>query len=340
MKKKLILLFVLLLVLVMSACRKRCTHCGEDLLSWISYKNPDKVVYLKSNGDTISYHPPYIQQSSDDYDASQDGTQPCHSYAELAIREIAVGIPYDIILDASTGESDPLFTWEIINTAFEKDILELGDRKFNSNLSADTVAAIEAKLKNPTEGQPYTPADANSGVAAVNAIVAYTLKSIGVHGRQASLQTIRKTMIIGNQFKSNTPTLMSPGFDYKLFTTPQWRTQYNNDTNVLNQMPTLMYDSLLQSLTVASYIPRSNPPSSILQPTIGWNMDQKGIVTFIGWLQFPAEYQMVSNNKVQITQNWTFNQWSAGDWGLYDPAIPIGTPPNPNDVLHIPTPHP
>ena len=256
------------------------------------------------------------------------------------IWSLEIIFPYDIILDASTGESDPLFTWEIINTAFEKDILELGDRKFNSNLSADTVAAIEAKLKNPTEGQPYTPADANSGVAAVNAIVAYTLKSIGVHGRQASLQTIRKTMIIGNQFKSNTPTLMSPGFDYKLFTTPQWRTQYNNDTNVLNQMPTLMYDSLLQSLTVASYIPRSNPPSSILQPTIGWNMDQKGIVTFIGWLQFPAEYQMVSNNKVQITQNWTFNQWSAGDWGLYDPAIPIGTPPNPNDVLHIPTPHP
>ena len=87
-------------------------------------------------------------------------------------------------------------------------------------------------------------------------------------------------------------------------------------------------------MKVAQYNTGTNPPTATLTTKYGWNMDQKGIITFIGYLQFPAEYQMVSNNKVQITQNWTFNQWSAGTWGLYDPYDSTGQP-NPNDVLHL-----
>jgi hypothetical protein len=84
MKKKLILWYILLLVLVIPSCRKKCPSCGDDLLSWISYKHPDKVVYLGQIGDTLVYDSPLIQ-SSDDYKANKDAKQPCYSYAELII---------------------------------------------------------------------------------------------------------------------------------------------------------------------------------------------------------------------------------------------------------------
>jgi hypothetical protein len=241
---------------------------------------------------------------------------------------LEITFPFDVVLDPF-AEEDPLFTWEMINAPFEKDILELGDRPFTSNLSTDTVKAIEFKLKNPDSGVlPFTPADAKNGDAAVNAQVAYNLKSIGVHGKQSSLQTLRRTIIVSNFFETQ---IIAPQFDYKLFTTTQFDQQYNSDVNPLNNMPVPMRLALPEYLDVSSW---SNGTTTILNKD-AWNMDSKGIVTYIGWLQFPAEYQMVSVNKVQITQNWTFNQWSAGSWGLYDPISSSGPSPNPNDVLKL-----
>ena len=251
-----------------------------------------------------------------------------------------ITFPFDVILEGDTGKSNPLFTWELVNNPFEKDILELGDRPFNNNLSSDTVKAIENKLKNPENGQPpYTVIDANNGDAAINAMTAYNLKSIGVHGKQTSLQTIRKTMIVSNQFDPTTITNFTyPQYDYKVFTTVQWRQTYDSNSKDLNLVPLPMDSALPLNLTVSKWNIGSNPPTATLTSVAGWNMDQKGIVTYIGWLQFPPEYQMVSVNKIQITQHWTFNQWSAGPWGLYDPAVDTTPSPNPNDVLYIKTP--
>jgi hypothetical protein len=46
------------------------------------------------------------------------------------------------------------------------------------------------------------------------------------------------------------------------------------------------------------------------------------INTFVGWLQYPIEIQTLTLQKVQATQSWVFNQWSFGDYGLYDAANP------------------
>jgi hypothetical protein len=256
-----------------------------------------------------------------------------------------ITFPFDIILDGDSGETNPLFTWELINTPFEKDILELGDRKFNNKMSADTVKAIDNKLNNPNNGQyPFDIQAANNGYAAVNATVAYRLKSIGVHGEQTSLPTIRKTMIVSN-FLSPSSELIYPELDWKIFSTKQFLNQYhyaNYNGNRLNQIPQIMKDALPTSMTVNQWFNNDQSQKYISDDNFSennyphtWNMDGKGIVTYIGWLQFPSEYQMVSVNKIQITQHWVWNQWSAGDWGLYDPVDGSGDSPNPNDVLML-----
>ena len=243
---------------------------------------------------------------------------------------LEVTFPFDVVTEGDTGESIPLWTWELINTPFEKDILECGDRPFNLNLSIDTVRAIEQKLKNPDNGQPpYTIIDVNNGFSAVNAQVAYTLKSIGVHGKQNSLQTLRRTMIISNFYDAT--DLIQNVDDYLLFTTDEWLDVYNSDANPLNHLPEPIVNVIPYTATVNHW-----DNNAITQVDIsGYNMDGKGIVTFIGWLQFPAEFQMISVNKVQVTQHWVFNQWSAGPWGLYDTANDALQSPNPNDVYNI-----
>ena len=253
---------------------------------------------------------------------------------------LEVTAPYDVVTDP-TAQDQPLAIWEVTNTPFEKDIFELGDRPFNADLNQATISQIEKKLRNPDQvAYPYTTSDKVPGDVAINATVAYNLKAIGVHGRQAAITTIRKTMIISNQFTpTDTATFLHPKYDYQIFTKPYWTLVYDTNTDrfPLNLVPQVMWDALPQYLTVAKWN-NDQPPTATLTQTQGYNMDAKGIVTYIGYLQFPAEFQMVSFNKVQVTQNWSFNQWSAGPWGLYDPYSGAAeTSPNPNDVLHLKT---
>ncbi len=244
---------------------------------------------------------------------------------------LEVTFPWDIITNANEGESNPLYTWELINQPFEKDIIELGDRPFNSNLSIPTIQQIEKVLKEPEgQEQPYLAVDLvnNGGADALNAQVAYQLKRIGIHGRQQIVQTLKRTMVVSNQYNL-AYLLIKTIYDYQIFTKDQLLSTYNNNANVLNNIPSVITLSMPDQLSVQQYN-QSSP-----QLVSGWCMDKKGIVTFIGWLQFPAEIQMVSLNKVQIVSKWTYNQWSAGPYGLYDPIAGNGPSPNPNLVLQI-----
>ena len=81
------------------------------------------------------------EQLSDLAQQAKDGGYE-YSMAAGHIWTLEITVPYDVILDFATGESNPLFIWEMVNNPFEKDILELGDRYFNSNLSKGTVERI------------------------------------------------------------------------------------------------------------------------------------------------------------------------------------------------------
>jgi hypothetical protein len=242
--------------------------------------------------------------------------------------KLEVTIPWDIIVNGTEGESDPLFVWEMVNTSYQRDILECTDRPFNYTLTQLSKDKIAAKLKAPV-GNTITPFDINETEEnIINATVLYNLKRIGVNGRAASLQTLRKTMIVSNNFIRKS-SLIDPTSDFKIFTKTQLLAKYNDTEPILSQIPDVIINALPSFILLTPW--DSKTPIA----TTGYSMDYNGIVTFVGYLQMPAEYQMISLQKVQITQNWVFNQWSAGPWGLYDPVDTSLQSPDPNWTLSL-----
>lgn len=239
---------------------------------------------------------------------------------------LEVTFPVDIIINSINSEPRPIVNWELSYQPFEKNILELGDRLFISNLSTKTKQHIEEKLRNPNVDSTTTPWAAGDEANWLEATIAYTLKRIGTEGKQGWVHTLKKTMVI-NTYTTNPPVLTNQ-YNGKLFLKQELKQTYSDiESNSLSRIPDIIYNNMPSTLNVLYY------PGNIPMDYSGYVLDKNGIVTFIGWLEYPPEYQMISLQKCQISTHWVFNQWSAGPYGLYDIARSTETPPDPKIAL-------
>lgn len=257
-----------------------------------------------------------------------------YSVAGGHIWTLEVTYPWDLIVDNTEIESSPLVTWELVNLPFEKDMWECSDRYFIGLLSADTKNNIDLNLKSNSKTNaawlaPQDTTQPNATEIMGSALVAQNLKKSGVRGKQSVVQSLKRTVIVPTYTLTGTNSLLvSSDSDFTVFTKGELLAYLNSSDggNPLNQIPSLISNKMPSKLWV---MPKGSTTPVL---TEGMTFDKNYINTFIGYLQYPSEYSMVSNLKTQITQHWVFNQWSAGSWGLYDThGGDIGT--NPGDYI-------
>lgn len=232
-----------------------------------------------------------------------------------AIFTIEITIPVDVITNDLDAEPDPISFWELNYHQIDRSVLEMGDRKFISSLSSDTTKQIEQKLKNPLSATPVVKTKDHTQFA--NATLAYNLKLLGIEGRAEFVPTLKRNAVVSSKYNKG----IIPGWNEGTFlngsvmTTEDLLIRYNSPSNPLSEIPLFIKNQLPRGLDIFDVYDNSPNPIKFRS---GFVTSKNGIVSFIGWLQYPIESQQVAINKIQVSQTWVFNQWSAGDFGLYD----------------------
>ena len=245
---------------------------------------------------------------------------------------ITITFPVDIIVNGfDAGEPPPLTIWEINYQPSKQNLFEATDRPFIAKLGQTTKDKIDQQMRQPVTITAGFTGDSDP-LPALSAHVAYNLKRINVEGKNLFVPTLKRSIVMSNGFSPNTTNVpiygTHPQAPWDLSTRGQlFRTQdlvgkYGPVSLgpfqaippfIVAQLPTTIPLRYWKFTGTGKLIPNPLPVS-------GWSVDTNGIVTYVGWLEFPPEYQTISLTKVQASQQWQFNKWSAGDYGLYDVA--------------------
>jgi len=229
---------------------------------------------------------------------------------------IDVTYPVDIIVNSINAEPVPLTIWEFAYQQVDQNLYECKDRIIAGSLNSSDILAIDNKLRSNENltSIPYSDPN-NSGFGTI----VYNLKKSGVEGRQKFIPILKRTIVTSNNNVGNIS--LNTGYTSQLFTTPALLATYNNSINPLSNMPLSITNQLPTSLPI-TYYPNGTATSPVTATAAsGFIFDYATLLSyFVGWLQYPIEIQTISINKVQISQYWIFNQWSAGKYGLYDNA--------------------
>lgn len=182
----------------------------------------------------------------------------------------------------------PDFQWEIQPHTIEKNIFECTDRPFIKDLSTVTKALIEAAAKYANKDNiPQLTEKTTAQVKLLpQAKILYNLKVIGVDAKQIFTTSVKRTITVSTRFNAS------------------WELLFNDMV--------LSKSFLAGRYAVPLWIQRLMPESDI-----EIQADTNGVETFWGYLENAPAYQSVSRNRVQISQEWVYNKWSAGDNGLY-----------------------
>ena len=225
----------------------------------------------------------------------------------------------DIVTNQFDHEPAPISFWEMNYHQIDRSILELTDRPFIAALKSSSKIAIENALKNtiPSAKAPVGPDDT---IHSREAKLTYNLKLIGIEGRAQFVPTIKRTAIMSTGYNlSNVAGWNNSFLNSTVMSTSDFLRRYNVG-NPLGTVPAFIQSQLPYTLDVYDVRDDTTKKRS------GFTISKDGIVTFIGWLQFPIDTQQIAINKVQATQTWVFNQWSAGSFGLYDVLDDAGFP--------------
>jgi hypothetical protein len=192
--------------------------------------------------------------------------------------------------DTITDPSDariPDITWEVMPHMYEQNILDITDREWAKDLSPTTKTLIEAACKQGNkDGNPVltTVGDIKQ---LPHAKLAYNLKVRGLDSRQSFTTGVKRSVIVS--------------------------TRFNIDWSLTNNDKVLSKNVLIHNYFVPLWVARLLPDSDETIQT-----DSGGFDYFYGYLETQPTYQGVAGNRVQISQEWIYNQWSAGTNGLYD----------------------
>ena len=256
---------------------------------------------------------------------------------------ITITFPVDIVVNSLNSEPTPLTIWELTFVPIKQNTLEASDRVFISRLSTATKHAISKQLNLNTNVSPVellgTDQKVSGKAPGLSAEIAYKLKQIGVEGRNIFVPTLKRSAIMSNKYVPNTTANIinqqapwDQTTNGKLFTTTELIQKYATTGNPFQNMPTFIQKQLPSTIICSQF--KSVGTLDTISPMYGYTIDGNGIVTFVGWLEYPPEYQTISLTKVQATQHWQFQKWSAGTYGLYDPALPSEGPgPSPSQPV-------
>jgi hypothetical protein len=190
-------------------------------------------------------------------------------------------------------ENQPTPQWEIIPHEVERDILECTDRPFIQSLTSTTKDLIEYAIKNPLNHVGLTADGAEADATQfANAWLVYTLMRAGVTARQEFTIAVKRTITVSLQYNP-TWSIANVG---KIFSRAGLIGAYGIPTNVAALLP--VGGSSIENA------------GSAVSP----------LYVFYGFLEQYPNIVTVSGNKLQISQTWIYNRWSAGDSGLYPVA--------------------
>jgi len=230
-----------------------------------------------------------------------------------------VTYPVDIILHGINSQPVPIAIWELSYQQIEQSLYNAKDRIFIGKLSPQDIRNIDAKLRNPTNTS-LTPYDleTNDDIGTVT----YNLKQAGVEGRVLFIPILKRTIIVSNNYDISTIPPIGNWSDKnagKVMLTSELLNLYNNAPNPLSNLSATDVTQLTQNhttLNVGRYDVNGNYFNT---PVMGPVFDCESLInSYVGWLQYPIENQTLSVHKKQYSQQWIFNQWSFGTFGLYD----------------------
>ena len=248
---------------------------------------------------------------------------------------ITIMFPVDIIVNSLNQEPSPLTIWELNYHPVRQNLFEANDRLFVGKLSDKTKRNIDNSIKSYSVSKvDSTLVDiSDSNRPYLSSVIARNLKRINVEGKNLFVPTLKRSAIFSN---ASNPTDAPIGTfapwnsdtNGGLWTTAQLIKEYSTSLPQFQQIPQFIQDQLPETLPATIWVAVGSPVFN--EDVIGYSMDQNGIVTFVGWLEYPVEYQTISLNKVQASQQWQFQKYSAGKYGLYDPNSTEGSAPEPN----------
>ena len=224
---------------------------------------------------------------------------------EGPVYKIQVSLPYDEFADL---DSDPtrFSLWEVIPNAVERDIFEVGifspsvqDGPISSTrlLVNNTIkGAIQQAYKNPmmTVNLTVKPEWASAQYLAENYLA---LKRLGADAVQGFTQTLKRSLILDNQ-NQNQYDPISEGYPSRV-------------------NPLIAGSSLISLYNVPANIQIHMLPSYSRQRTVT-GQDGVTLVGLAGYLVKKPTYQQVTPSKLQLVQEFVWDEWLDSLYQPYD----------------------
>ncbi len=195
--------------------------------------------------------------------------------------ELTANYAFDLSGGQTPGtetEIEPQTVWQVSAQAGVQKFIDI-QNTYTSQLSPSTFAKIEESLKDPRV-KPYDSTDASQTSQNVINIATdiATLKRFGVEGKSIFFPQVSRTITVNTNYVFN------------------W--------SIENVNKVLSKSSLITLKQVPSYLHN-------LLPTSGTEASSNAstIVYFYGYLENFPTYQTVGNNKIQISQTWSFGRY-------------------------------
>lgn len=197
--------------------------------------------------------------------------------------------------DTVNNEPEPVPQWELVPHIKEQSIYEC-ERPFVLALNSDIKACIENKLKNQQNKSIFVvPSGVTNSLLIAKALRVYMYKQAGMEGRAINILSLKRSILVSSNYRLNWSinNAMKVISDSKL--------------KALYAPPTAIYNILPDTYASTEYVYYDVNAQFTLE-----------IPFYYGWLEMHPSYQTVGNNKIQISQEWTYGKYTVGDNGMYD----------------------
>ncbi len=204
-------------------------------------------------------------------------------------------IDIDLSKNPGTSEPEPTPQWELIPNQYIEDLFESTDI-FSAELPAPLRSSIELKLKNPENTVNITIPESMltpENIQKSNRI--YVYKQMGVDGRRLYAVGLKRSIVVSDKYNVKWSIINVN----KVWNTNTLISTYN--------VPTVFISLLPASRTEYKTIKMDDNSNNDVEIFYRW-----------GWLESHPVYQLVSNNRVQISQEWVYGKYimdASGDYG-------------------------
>lgn len=238
---------------------------------------------------------------------------PIHTFTVTCPWDTMTGADFYVSLYASEQ-------WELVPTMDVKPLLVNGLLRYpfssptstgNYTILPDTVKiAVQRALDNKTSIN-LSGSSFSSFADVANQTLAY-LRG-GIEGVPTYTQTLKRTAVVDKNNRNNAFNLAAD----------QTRITLNNQGTVNYIMSTqdLIKNYFIPNDTVGKLMNRSYSKNITIS-----SVDPYTYTVYAGWLIKPPTFQFITRNKVQITQEFVWNEWAQGLYYIYSNSGDFGIP--------------